>query len=214
MKPRPAHHKTAALTLTEVLVVIAALALLATILLPALVAAKRKSNRIKCVSQLQQFGIASRIGAEDQGGKFPMQLPVANEGAMELPTIGNAAAYFRVMSNGLDSPKVLICPSDANHFPATNFATLENLNISYFISLATIDTQPQTLLSGDDNLMVNGKKVQSGILNLYTNDVLAWTKERHQGGGNILLGDGSVQQATSADLTSTAELVTNRLVIP
>ena len=67
------------------------------------------------------------------------------------------------------------------------------------------------MLSGDDNLMVNGKKVQSGILNLRTNDTLAWTKERHQGAGNILLGDGSAQQASSADLTSTAGLATNRL---
>jgi prepilin-type processing-associated H-X9-DG protein len=214
MEPRLAHQRTAALTLVEVLIVIAALALLAAILLPALAKAKRRASKISCVSQLKQIGVSYRVWADDNGGKYPMQISVTNEGAMELIVTGNIAAYFRVMSNELDVPQILICPEDTEHISATDFASLENSNISYFVSLATIDTQPQTLLSGDDNLMVNGKRVQSGILNLHTNDVLAWTKERHQGAGNLLLGDGSVQQATSADLTSIARFATNRLAIP
>ncbi|HUA37179.1 MAG TPA: type II secretion system protein [Candidatus Sulfopaludibacter sp.] len=214
MKPRFANQKTAALTLTEVLIVIAALVLLAAIFLPPLAAWKHKSNRVGCVSSLREIGITCRMWADDSGGKFPMQIPVTNEGAMELIAAGNVAACFSVLSNTLSNPAILICPNDANHFPATNFATLENSNISYFVSLDTIDTQPQSLLSGDDNLIVNGKKVHSGILNLHTSDVLAWTKERHQSAGNLLLGDGSGQQATSADLTSIARLATNRLAIP
>ncbi|MGH7992871.1 MAG: H-X9-DG-CTERM domain-containing protein [Limisphaerales bacterium] len=214
MKPRLAHQRTAALTLTEVLIIIAALALLAAILLPALAVAKRKSSKLNCSSCLKQIGLSYRMWADDNGGKFPMQISVTNEGVMELIATGNVAAFFQVMSNTLDTPLILICPNDTKHIPATNFATLKNSNISYFISLDTVVTQPQTLLSGDDNLMVNGKNVQSGILNLHTNDVLAWTKERHQGAGNILMGDGSVQQATSADLTSMAGLATNRLAIP
>jgi prepilin-type processing-associated H-X9-DG protein len=62
--------------------------------------------------------------------------------------------------------------------------------------------------------MLNGANVQPGILNLHTNDVLSWTKGRHQGGGNILLGDGSVQQASSAGFTSMVGIITNRLAIP
>ena len=83
---------------------------------------------------------------------------------MELITTGNVAAYFRVMSNELDVPEILICPQDTKHVSATNFAALENSNISYFVSLDATDTQPQTLLSGDDNLIVNGTSVQSGHL--------------------------------------------------
>lgn len=214
MKPRPANHRVAALTLVEVLIVITALALLAAILLPALAAAKRKSSKIGCVSNLKQVGISYRMWTEDNFGKYPMQVSVTNDGAMESIATGKVAACFRVLSNTLDNPAILICPLDTKHFRATNFATLKNSNISYFISLDAIDTQPQTLLSGDDNLVVNGKRVQSGILNLHANDVLAWTKERHQGAGNLLLGDGSVQQATRADLASNARLATNRLAIP
>jgi prepilin-type processing-associated H-X9-DG protein len=214
MKPRLAPQSTAALTLVEVLIIIAALALLAAILLPALAAWKHKSNRVGCVSNLLQIGVACRLWPDDQDSKYPAQVSVTNGGAMEFITTGNVAAYFRVMTNELDVPEVLICPQDTKHVSATNFATLENSNISYFVGLDAADTQPQTLLSGDDNFMVNGKEVQSGILNLHTNDVLDWTKDRHQGAGNILLGDGSVQQATSADLTSIARLATNRLAIP
>ena len=95
MKPRFAHQRTAALTLTEILIVIAALALLAAILLPALAAAKRKSSKIGCVSCLKQMGISYRMWADDNGGKYPMQISVTNEGAMELVAAGNVAACFQ-----------------------------------------------------------------------------------------------------------------------
>jgi prepilin-type processing-associated H-X9-DG protein len=214
MKPRLAHHRTAALTLTEVLLVIAALVLLAAILLPALAAAKHKSSRVGCVSNLKLVGITYRMWADENADKYPMQVSATNEGAMELAATGNVAECFRVMSNILDVPQIVICPLDTKHFPATNFASLENSNISYFVGLDAVDTQPQTLLSGDANLMVNGIEVRPGILNLQTNGSLGWTKDRHKGSGNILLGDGSVQQASSADLTRVAGIATNRLAIP
>jgi prepilin-type processing-associated H-X9-DG protein len=152
--------------------------------------------------------------ADENASKYPMQVSATNEGAMELAATGNVAECFRVMSNILDVPQIVICPLDTKHFPATNFASLENSNISYFVGLDAVDTQPQTLLSGDANLMVNGIEVRPGILNLQTNGSLGWTKDRHKGSGNILLGDGSVQQASSADLTRVAGIATNRLAIP
>lgn len=213
-KPRLANRKTAALTLTEVLIVIVALLLLAAMFLPALAAAKRKSSKISCINTLRQIGISYRMWGDDHYEKLPMQVSVTNYGAMESVLEGDVAACFRVMSNTLDNPILLICPADANRVPATNFESLSNSNISYFVNIDAVDTQPQSLLSGDDNLIVNGKRVQSGILNLRHGDSLAWTKERHKGGGNILMGDGSAQQATSDELASVARLATNRLAIP
>ena len=41
-------------------------------LLPALAAAKRKAQRINCVNNLKQDGLAFRIWEGDNGDKYPM----------------------------------------------------------------------------------------------------------------------------------------------
>jgi len=216
MTPRLATQRTVAMTLTEVMVVVAILVIFAVFFLP--VPSKtyrRAAERINCASNLRQIGISYKMWAENNNGSFPMHISITNGGAMELIATGNVAACFQVMSNALDNPRILVCPADASRRAATSFGSdFSRQNISYFINLDAVETQPQSLLSGDDNLTVNAKNVQPGILTLYTNDRLAWTKERHDGGGNILLADGSVQQASSADLTSVARFATNRLAIP
>ena len=215
MKPRPASQNTVAMTLTEVLVIIAVLAVMAVLLLPALAILKHKQNRLSCATRLRQVGLAYKVWADDNGGKYPMQISITNGGAMELAVTGNVVATFQVMSNVLSDPILLSCPGDTNHFETTNFsADFTAMNISYFVGLDAANTQPQSLLSGDDNLVVNGTMARSGILNLHTNDSLAWTMERHAGKGNIGLADGSVQALNSAGLTAAAGLATNRLAIP
>jgi prepilin-type N-terminal cleavage/methylation domain-containing protein/prepilin-type processing-associated H-X9-DG protein len=215
MKPRGPNQRNQALTLLEVLVVIAVLAILAVMLLPHATGNKRLAPRVECVSNLKQIGEACRIWADDHNDKYPMQVSATNSGVMELIATGNVAACFQIMSNELSTPEILVCPADTTRILATNFAKdLSGSNISYFVGLDADAVQPQTLLSGDDNFIVNGKQVHSGFINLHTSDSLAWTKERHQGTGNILLADGSVRQTSSAELNSMAKLATDCLVIP
>ncbi|MGD1087307.1 MAG: type II secretion system protein [Verrucomicrobiota bacterium] len=170
------------------------------------------------MSNLKQIGVAYRIWAGDHNGKYPMQTSVTNGGAMELISTGDVFANFQVMSNELSTPEILVCPADANRVAATNFTTdFNNSKISYFVGLDAVDTSPQTFLSGDDNFAVDGVPVKSGLLELSTNVSISWTAARHKFAGNILLGDGSVQEVTTKGLQNALQqtrFAPNRLAIP
>jgi prepilin-type N-terminal cleavage/methylation domain-containing protein len=170
-----------AFTLIELLVVIAIIAILAAMLLPALAAAKRKAQKINCVNNLKQVGIAFRIWEGDNGDKYPMALASAQGGANEMvsslgnsgttttPTPGpanklNVPYLFSVMSNELATPKILLCPSDASYRsvglnfscsslgPVTANYALSNGVVSYFVCGDASDAYPQLILAGDRNI--------------------------------------------------------------
>ena len=134
---------------------------------------------------------------------------------MERAMNGDVAAVFQVMSNELSTPKILICPSDDDHFNGTNFSTdFSSKNISYFIGVNATEANPQMLLSGDDNFAIGGVPVKPGILELTTNATISWTMTRHKLVGNIAITDGSVQQLSTKGLQDWSNLTTNQLAIP
>jgi prepilin-type N-terminal cleavage/methylation domain-containing protein len=119
-----------AFTLIELLVVIAIIAILAAMLLPALAAAKRKAQKINCVNNLKEVGIALRIWEGDNNDRYPMAVPSSQGGSQDYLAhdgtsyVANGSSAttalapgmtWLVMSNELSAPKILSCPSDNLH---------------------------------------------------------------------------------------------------
>ena len=64
------NHEKSAFTLIEILIVIAIIAILAALLLPALSTAKAKGLRISCMNNLRQLGVGCQVYAADNDGKL------------------------------------------------------------------------------------------------------------------------------------------------
>jgi len=225
--------------LADLVMTLAALSVMAFLLWPRPTGCKAKATRITCTNNLKQIGLAYRQWAIDHGDKFPTEVPITNGGAMEAVLAGDVAMVFRVMSNELDTPKILFCPTDKRRIQATAFATvvtkedrrsvpfLSNSNISYFVGLAVSPSTPEMFLAGDDNWLiggqagyyggVNGSPVKAGRLSLWTNSPVAWADSRHGKQGNLGLADGSVQGFSSNKLAEGlrhTEVATNQFVFP
>jgi prepilin-type processing-associated H-X9-DG protein len=176
-----------------------------------------KAKRIFCVNNLENIGTAYRIWANDNGDRLPSEMSQTNGGCKELLDSQNSGTYawmnYLVMSNQCgQSSKILICPADERK-AANDFTRLANTNISYFIGIGANDSHPQALLGGDRNLGPGqtpqddyGFSPADGKGNdVTTKGPVCWSLKMHSGGnstpsGNILMGDGSVQQVTTGNL--------------
>ena len=207
-----------ALTLVEVLIILASLAILVAILVPR-VSNRPVSSRLGCANNLKQIGLSFRTWAIDNDNRSPVQVSVTNGGTMELTGDGLVFPHFQVMSNELSTPRILVCPNDDQRTNATRFASIfSDQNISYFLNVDAIPDNGSNLLCGDRNL-TNQRSAGSRFVSLSNSTAIGWTREIHSKRGNLCFGDGRVEldpvrNGGPRSIARLPEGVTNRLAIP
>ena len=187
-------------TLLELLCVIAIIGILAALLLPAIGQGKSRAKRIACINNLRQAGIAFHEFAHDHDGKFPMEVPAAQDGALEDTRSAEASGnelsvsyrLFLPVAGQLVTPRLLDCPTDTR-LAASNFQSFSNENLSYFIAANSVFQKPSSLLAGDRNLTIDSSQ-NPRALTAAPNSRLRWTTELHVRKGNLLFADGRVEE--------------------
>lgn len=121
--PVASRRKRAAFTLIELLVVVAVIALLISILLPALSAARARARVSVCMSNLRQVGLSLASYAEDHNGQVPRGAAkpspehVRDDSATNQiwhKTAQSRCGLAIMLGRYVRTPRILFCPADGN----------------------------------------------------------------------------------------------------
>ena len=218
-----ANSSSNAFARVELCVVLAALALLSVIALPALANNKSRSQRLVCVSNLSRIGQAYAQWASDHWDYYPFLLG-RSLGGTRPPFNGlesNPWLQFSWVSNELATPRILACPGDTKRVAEDFSANLggllhpnyQNNAISYFLAHPVLDR----ILSGDRSLTVNrgsGACSYFSAVNIIDSRSF-WAQSIHDGSGNLLFRDGSVEETGTPELRrSIGNFVSMHLILP
>jgi hypothetical protein len=117
--------------------------------------AASRGQSFMCENNLKQIGLAFKVWAIDHDNQFPFNVSTTAGGSKEGCFRGNdgfdqnAAIHFKVIYKELSDPKILACPADAAKRPATDFTSLEAMNVSYLLRSGTniSDATPDEILA-------------------------------------------------------------------
>jgi hypothetical protein len=118
---------------------------------------ERKAQKISCINNLKQIGLAFRIWEGDHGDQYPFNISTNAGGTLELCALGkdgfdrNTFLHFKAMRGDdyLRAPLLLVCPQDRSKKAATNWASLGPENVTYRLRSGknVSDANPHAILA-------------------------------------------------------------------
>jgi hypothetical protein len=194
--------RTRGLTLLELLFCLVALVILAGLTMPTACHLKQKSPCIHCLSNQKQVALAFLLWVNDVGKAFPMELPVEKGGTQGDRFQHDIVGNYLAVSNELDNPRLLACPSDKQRKPAESFAQLRPQNVSYFLNRGARSECPSPngseVLVGDRHITLDRLLMRGYVETATTNAALfGWANAFHGDSGNTALEDGSAHMANT-----------------
>jgi prepilin-type N-terminal cleavage/methylation domain-containing protein/prepilin-type processing-associated H-X9-DG protein len=208
-----------AFTLLELLCVIAIVALLAALLLPAVSRGYAQVQRASCANNLKNIGVAFHSWAHEHNDLFPVQVSTNLGGSREFanatvlnPDVSLTFRHFQTLSNELIEPKLLRCPADRFRMPARDFASLRGSNVSYWINLNARFGDVNSPIAGDRNVRTSGR-VTWAFLQFSVDDSLEFASELHGARGNVLFGDAHVDALDGQQLRARFTSASNSAMV-
>lgn len=200
-------------TLIELLIVIAIIAILAGMLLPALSNVKKKAKELQCISNLKQVSSAAISYAEDSSGFLPYNPACAynylynysfdKEGTTFTDYLKIPEAYNRYRSMEKYAPPIVICPEGGRNGKTGATTTPENMgssvpNFSYAFRIVNAGPyypplEPLHKISNTSTRFMLGDKSSShstGSWSIYDRISFAF---RHQSKSVLSFIDGHVE---------------------
>jgi len=210
-------------SLIELLVVIGIIALLASLLLPALNRAREVGKRIVCASNMGQIGVAFQLYYNDYNGRLPPGYYTGGAWHSAPEKIVQYLPHKAMTFNHTGWNETVFlsdvykCPSDTFFPPTpppfdainedfTSYGYAHVMQMYNAITIANIKTPSTTVLAGES--WKKQEYVDMGLYVLYgsllsyevgsTSSPMA-TKTRHAGTGNILWADGHTAAVTTKE---------------